>query len=217
MAAYCDEVCKLEDKFDGLELNHVTRCFNKAADELAKATSGRKPVLDDIFVSDQYTPSIRYKEPGGVGDTPPAPDSGANLRKDGNAPPVPDSGADSGGVGDTPPVLDSEVDPSDPEVMEIDANPAEGPDPPPDWRAPYLNYLIRKTLPTNKTEGKALIQDIHVGACGHHAMPRTLIGNAFRQGFYWPMAVVDATHVLTRPWVFGRDGFILQKLRQGLR
>ena len=32
----------------------------------------------------------------------------------------------------------------------------------------------------------------HSGACGHHAAPRTLVGNAFRQGFYWPTAVTDA-------------------------
>src|SRR5688572_22956909 len=31
MAVYFNEVRKLEDKFDGLELNHVTRCFNKVA------------------------------------------------------------------------------------------------------------------------------------------------------------------------------------------
>ena len=33
-------------------------------------------------------------------------------------------------------------------------------------------------------EGKELIQDIHAGICGQHAAPRTLVGNAFRQGFY---------------------------------
>ena len=33
-------------------------------------------------------------------------------------------------------------------------------------------------------EGKGLIRDIHAGTCGHHAAPRTLVGNAFRQGFY---------------------------------
>src|SRR5687767_10587667 len=41
MAAYCNEVRKLEDKFDGLELNHIRRRFNDAANELAKAASGR--------------------------------------------------------------------------------------------------------------------------------------------------------------------------------
>ncbi|XP_034569825.1 uncharacterized protein [Setaria viridis] len=197
MAAYCNEVRKLKDKFDGLELNHVARRFDEAADELAKVASDQKPIPDDVFVSDQYKPSIRYQEPGRVG----------------NASPVPDSGADLGEVGNAPPVLDSEANPSDPEVMEIDANPAKGPDPLPDWRALYLNYLIRETLLANKTEelykrsytsilqrcipikrGNALIQDIHAGVCGHHAAPRTLVGNTFRQGFYWPTAVANATH-----------------------
>jgi hypothetical protein len=29
-------------------------------------------------------------------------------------------------------------------------------------------------------EGKFLLKDLHSGACGHHAAPRTLVGNAFR-------------------------------------
>ena len=33
-------------------------------------------------------------------------------------------------------------------------------------------------------DGQALLWDLHAGACGHHAAPRTLVGNAFRQGFY---------------------------------
>ena len=40
MAAYCQEVRRLEDKFNGLELNHIPRCLNEAADALAKAASG---------------------------------------------------------------------------------------------------------------------------------------------------------------------------------
>jgi transposase InsO family protein len=34
------------------------------------------------------------------------------------------------------------------------------------------------------------------GACGHHAAPQTLVGNAFRQGFYWPTAVAYATRIV---------------------
>ena len=33
-------------------------------------------------------------------------------------------------------------------------------------------------------QGRLLLNDINGGVCGHHAMPRTLVGNAFRQGFY---------------------------------
>jgi transposase InsO family protein len=32
--------------------------------------------------------------------------------------------------------------------------------------------------------------------CGHHAAPRTIVGNKFRQGFYWPTVVADANEVV---------------------
>jgi hypothetical protein len=28
-------------------------------------------------------------------------------------------------------------------------------------------------------KGKNLLEELHSGACGHHAIPRTLVGNAF--------------------------------------
>jgi hypothetical protein len=33
-------------------------------------------------------------------------------------------------------------------------------------------------------QGRQLLQDIHAGVYGHHAVPHTLMGNTFRQGFY---------------------------------
>jgi hypothetical protein len=45
-------------------------------------------------------------------------------------------------------------------------------------------------------EGQELLQEIHSGACDHHAAPRALVGNAFRQGFYWPTAVADTTRIV---------------------
>ena len=61
MAAYCREVQRLEDKFDGLKLNHILRCLNKAANALAKAASGREPVPTGVFASDQHKPLVCYK------------------------------------------------------------------------------------------------------------------------------------------------------------
>ena len=63
MATYCQEVHWLEDKFDGLELNHIPRRLNEAADTLAKAASDRESMPTGVFASDQYKPSVRYKEP----------------------------------------------------------------------------------------------------------------------------------------------------------
>ena len=40
MEEYYKAVRRLEDKFDGLELNHVPRKYNEDADELAKNASG---------------------------------------------------------------------------------------------------------------------------------------------------------------------------------
>jgi hypothetical protein len=40
--------------------------------------------------------------------------------------------------------------------------------------------------------GIALLEEIHSGTCGNHATSRTLVGKAFRAGFYWPSAVADA-------------------------
>jgi ribonuclease HI len=39
MEAYCEEVRRLEDKFHGLELNHVAHRYNEATDELVKIAS----------------------------------------------------------------------------------------------------------------------------------------------------------------------------------
>jgi hypothetical protein len=37
-----------------------------------------------------------------------------------------------------------------------------------------------------------LLEVIHSGTCGNHTASRTLVGKAFRAGFYWPFAVADA-------------------------
>ena len=63
MEAYCNAVRRLEDKFDGLELNHVPRKYNEDADELAKITSGRTTVPPNIFARDIAKPSINFKDP----------------------------------------------------------------------------------------------------------------------------------------------------------
>jgi ribonuclease HI len=62
MEAYCDEVRRLEDKFHGLELNHVARRYNKTADELAKIASGRTTVPPDVFSRDIYQPFVKLDD-----------------------------------------------------------------------------------------------------------------------------------------------------------
>ena len=40
-------------------------------------------------------------------------------------------------------------------------------------------------------DGIEILRKIHLGDCGHHVAPRSLIAKAFRQGFYWLTAKAD--------------------------
>jgi ribonuclease HI len=62
MVAYCDEVRRLEDKFYGLELNHIAQRYNETADELAKIASGQTTVPPDVFSRDIHQPSIKIDD-----------------------------------------------------------------------------------------------------------------------------------------------------------
>jgi hypothetical protein len=54
--------------------------------------------------------------------------------------------------------------------------------------------VLQRCIPI--PHGRELLRDIHAGVCGHHAAQRTLVGNAFRQGFYWPTEVADANEIV---------------------
>ena len=98
MEAYCKLVCRLEDKFDGLELNHIARRFNEDADELAKMALARALVPPNIFARDLHKPSIDY----------------ASAAEEG--PPVePTAGPEAPSITETPA--------AEPEAMEIIAEP----------------------------------------------------------------------------------------------
>jgi hypothetical protein len=49
-----------------------------------------------------------------------------------------------------------------------------------------------------RDQGREVLQEIHVGTCGHHTGPRALVEKAFRQGFYWPTAVADSKDIVRR-------------------
>jgi hypothetical protein len=66
MEAYCEEVRRLEDKFHGLELNHIARRYNEAVDELAKIASSRTIAPPDVFTRDLHQPSVNIRADGGA-------------------------------------------------------------------------------------------------------------------------------------------------------
>jgi hypothetical protein len=206
MEAYCDEVRRLEDKFYGLEVNHVARRYNETADEIAKIASARTTVPSNVFSRDPHQPSVKTNdtlEPEKASARPEAPSA------------LPEAPSATEG-----------------EALRIEEE-RNGVTPNRNWQTPYLQYLHRGELPLDRAkarrlarraksfvllgdgkelyhrspsgilqrcisiaEGQELLQEIHSGACGHHAAPRALVGNAFRQGFYWPTAVADTTRIV---------------------
>jgi transposase InsO family protein len=45
-------------------------------------------------------------------------------------------------------------------------------------------------------EGCELLAEVHGGECGNHASSRTLVGKAFKHGFYWPTALQDVVELV---------------------
>jgi hypothetical protein len=67
----------LEDKFYGIELNHVPRRYNEEADELAKIASGRITIPPNVFARDIAQPFVplephpsSHAEPSGAPSNP---------------------------------------------------------------------------------------------------------------------------------------------------
>jgi ribonuclease HI len=234
MEAYCDEVRRLEDKFYGLELNHIARRYNETADELAKIASGRTTVPPDVFSRDLHQPSVK------TDDTPEPEKASAEPEAPSAEPEAPSAEPEAPSAQPEAPLAQPEAPSVRPEVPSAPEGEAlrieeerSGVTPNRNWQTPYLQYLHRGELPLDRAEarrlarraksfvllgdgkelyhrspsgilqrcisiaeGQELLQEIHSGACGHHAAPRALVGNAFQQGFYWSTAVADATRIV---------------------
>jgi len=70
MDTYVAEIRKLENKFSGLEIHHVVRDNNVAADILSKLGSDRPEVPPGIFVHELHHPSINISTPMEVDSVP---------------------------------------------------------------------------------------------------------------------------------------------------
>jgi ribonuclease HI len=142
MEAYCKAVRALEDKFYGIELNHVPRRHNEEADELAKIASGRITVPPNVFARDVAQPSVTF-EPHPSSHTEP-------------------SGAPSNPAGAEP----MDEDPSnevyvlsllegygayEADVMDIEPAPVKD-----DWRGKYVAWMARGELPSDRAEARCI-------------------------------------------------------------
>jgi hypothetical protein len=199
MEAYCDKVRRLEEKFHGLELNHVARWYNETADELAKIALGRTTVPPNVFSRDIFQPSVKLDDVPEPDETSAQPEvplaaEGEALRVEG----------ERNGVTPNPNwqapylkyLLRGELPLDKAEAQQLARRAKSfvllGDEKELYHRSP--SGILQRCI--SIAEGQELLQEIHSGACCHHAAPRALVGNAFRQGFYWPTAVADATRIV---------------------
>jgi ribonuclease HI len=129
MEAYCDEVRHLENKFFGLELNHIARRYNETADELAKIASRRTTVPPDVFSRDLHQPSVKT-------DDTPEPEKVSALPEVPSAQPEASSAPEG-------------------EALRVEEE-RNGVTPNRNWQTLYLQYLHRGELPLDRAEAQQL-------------------------------------------------------------
>jgi hypothetical protein len=56
--------------------------------------------------------------------------------------------------------------------------------------------VLMKCIP--RDEGKDILEEIHKGVCGNYTSSRTLVSEAFRRAFYWPIAPVDVEELIKK-------------------
>jgi ribonuclease HI/transposase InsO family protein len=217
MEAYCKAVRALEDKFYDIELNHVPRRYKEEADELAKIASGRITVPPNVFARDVNKPSVDLEpntpsreEPSGA---PSSPTGAKPMDEDPSNEAyvlalLKGYGADEAEAMEIEPVpstgdwrdkyiawMDRGELPSDRSEARHIARMAKsftlvgG-----ELYKRAASGVLQRCVPI--PQGRELLRDIHAGVCGHHVAPRTLVGNAFHQSFYWPTAVADASEIV---------------------
>jgi ribonuclease HI len=140
MEAYCKAVRALEDKFYGIELNHVPRRNNEEPDELAKIASGQITVPPNVFARDVAKPSVNlescpssHREPSG---SPSSPTGAEPMDEDPSNEAYVLSLLEGYGADEA-------------EAMDTEPAPSEG-----DWRDKYITWMDRVELPSDRSEAR---------------------------------------------------------------
>lgn len=173
MASYCQEVRKLKDKFDFIELTHISRDDNTEADILARLGSRRESVPPGVFLEQLGKPSIDKGKTAATHVLTISDDWRIPLLsfiKDGVLP------------SDRP--LAKKISRQAKRYSIIGGKL---------YRRGTIGILMKCI---SHEEDRTLLTEIHSGICGNHAASKTLVGKAYRQGFFWPTAVSDAKEVV---------------------
>ncbi len=150
----------MQDKFDGLELTHVLRDNNEAADRLANFGSKCEAAPSDVFVEYLYEPTVPKRETVEAADT----QNIAMVETDWREPLIR--------------FVTSQELPQDKDEAERISRSSR-------LYIIHETELYRKSPSgilqrcVSLEEGRQLLKDIHSGICGNHAAARTIVSKAY--------------------------------------
>jgi hypothetical protein len=189
MDAYVQEVRKLENKFSELEVHHVIREHNVGTDILSKLGSTRAQVPARVFVQELKQPSIK---------------SSPQITTD-NDPQKPDWEVMMLGEDWRETYIDFIRDQRLPAGMYAKSTAAARVMRRSKGFVLIDNKLYRRGARSGVLmkcitggDGYDILQEIHEGVCSNQAASRTLVGKAYRAGFWWPTVVSDAEDLVRR-------------------
>jgi ribonuclease HI len=198
LTAYLLHMRKLEKDFTALELQHVPRADNSVADDLSVRASTWAPVPKGVFERRLLRPTAQPAELGEGGETstsklavpvashlqnPPKAVCAIGNHVSPLAPqPISQSGPDAW-ISEIQDYLKENILPEDHvsavRIVRLAKRYAvvEG-----DLYRRGANDILIWCI--TQEEGHELLTEIHGGECGSHSSSRTLVGKAFRHGFY---------------------------------
>ncbi|XP_039787036.1 uncharacterized protein LOC120653343 [Panicum virgatum] len=182
MDAYDEEIRKLENKFSGLEIHHVDRDNNMGADVLSKLGYTLAAIPPGVFVHELHHPSVKVQSQQATDEEAPAiVREVLMIEEDWRIQFI-----DFIREFMLPPHVDAKIAEAARIIRRSKGFVLVGDNL---YKLSALGILMKcVTL----GEGKDILREIHEGVCGNHAASRTLIGKAYRSGFFWPTAVSDA-------------------------
>lgn len=225
MALYRFNVQKISGHFEGCEFHHIPRAENEAADTLSKLGSTRQAISAGVTLEHLRKPSIKPSPESESIFIPASSDAdGTPMDIDsGNSSSNPR--IECLNSAEAMAVEPMDIDVPDEPIFTTRSVPAwaqpimsylkDGNLPEEEVLArriqrrakayTIINGELYKRSVTNvlqrcvePEEGQEILRDIHQGECGHHACSRTLVGKAFRHGFYWPSALQEAEDIVRK-------------------
>lgn len=185
MAAYRRKVNIVAGHFKGYQVEHIDRCKNKAADALSRLGSQRKLIPPNTFLDILHNPSVKFptEEDLAVPDPEAQLVSALHVVPDWTVPYL--AYMNRGELPDDEVLARQIVRRSKSMVIHND-----------ELHRYSVSGVFQRCV--SLEEGQEILREIHEGDCGHHAGSKSLVAKAFRHGFYWLTAHVDAEALVKR-------------------